>query len=282
MSPPVELIWRRTVDGVLLHGALTGRGARRGLLLVHGAWGSFYATPVFRLMHQATEKGLMALSMNGRGHDLGTLGDGEPCIGFMRDIFDQAPLDLDTAAGVLTEAGVEQFVVVAHSYGAHRAAYWLAENQPSEVVGFVLVSPAAYIDTTARWFVDGAVEHHIARAAAAVAAGTPERLIVMSSNAPVPMVGEARTVLSTFAPDTLANSARHVPRVRVPMLVTVGAREPSGYRQAADEVTAAASDAEQAVFDDDHYYNQDPAGFTDTIWEWIDRRQLLKIKEGTS
>ncbi len=275
MSLPVELVRRRTADGVLLHGALTGRGARHGVLLVHGAWGNFYATPVFELMPWAIEKGLAALSMNSRGHDLGTLGDGEPCIGFMRDLFEKAPLDLDTAAEVLIEAGVEQFVVVAHSYGAHKAAYWLAEDPPPEAVGFILASPAPHLRTTARWFVDGAVEHHLARAAAAVAAGAPEELIVMSSDAPVPMVGEAQSLLSTFGPGSLANSALHVPRISLPMLVTVGERESSGYRQRADEVAAAACDVELAVLDDDHYYSRDRAGFLDTISGWIDRRQLF-------
>lgn len=282
MNLPVELVWRRTSDGILLHGALTGRGARFGLLLVHGAWGSFYATPVFDLMPMAAERGWAALSLNNRGHDLGTLGDGEPCVGFMRDIFEQCPLDLSTAAEVLLDAGVQRFVVVAHSYGAHKAAYWLAEEQPAEAAGFVLVSPAPHLRTTARWFVDGAVEHHIARAAAAVAAGTPEELIVMSSVAPVPVVGEAQTMLSTFGPETLANSALHVPRISLPMLVTVGEREPSGYRHRADEVAAASSNVEQVVLDDDHYYSNDRGGFMETILSWVDRRQLFEAEKGGS
>lgn len=277
MNLPVEFVGSRTADGVLLHGALVGRGERYGLLLVHGAWGSFYATPVFDLLQAAKERGFAALSMNSRGHDLGTLGDGEPCVGFMRDLFEQAPLDLDAAAEVLTAAGVERYVVVAHSYGAHKAAYWLAERRPAEAVGCVLVSPAPPLHAVARWWVDGAIEHHIARAAAAVAAGVPEELIVVSSAAPAPIVAEAQTLLSTWGPATRADSRLHVPGVTVPTLIMSGEREGAANRAFAAEVAGAAPHAELEVLNDNHYYSKDRPQFIATIMKWIGERGLLVV-----
>lgn len=60
----------------------------------------------------------------------------------MRDIFEQAPADLDAAAAVLTDHGVERVVAVAHSYGSHKLAYWLAGGGGCAVTGVVLASPA--------------------------------------------------------------------------------------------------------------------------------------------
>ena len=270
-----RLVSTRTADGVLLHGLLTGPRNPGGVLAVHGAWGNFYATPIADLLRAAPLRGLAGLSMNTRGHDLGTLGDGEPCIGFMRDIFERTPADLDAAVAVLTDYGVERMVAVAHSYGGHKLAYWLAGGGGRSVTGVVLASPAPPLRDGARWFVEGSVEHHMARAASAVAAGEPNRLIVLSSSAPVPVVAEAATVLSTWAPDTLADAGRHVAALEVPLLVTVGSREPSVYRAKAEQVAAAARDAELLVLDDDHYYAVDRARFSETVLDWATRRARL-------
>lgn len=79
------------------------------------------------------------------------------------------------------------------------------------------------------------------------------------------MVAEPATVRSTWAPDTLTDATRHVPALEVPVLVTVGAREPSAYRAKAEQVAAAARDAELVVLDDDHYYAADRARLSETV-----------------
>jgi len=274
----IDLVHTRTSDGVLLHGALTlpeHEPPRGALLGVHGAWGNFYGTPVAQFLADAPARGLAALTINGRGHDLGSLGDGERCVGFLRDRFEQAPLDLDAAAELLAGRGLGPFVAVAHSYGSHRVAYWQAQATSRRAAGVVLLSPAPELGAAASVFVDGAVGHHLARAAAAVAAGHPERLIVLSSKAPVPMVAEAATVLSTWGPDTLANSRRHLGALDVPVLVLVGGREPAGYRRRAEETAASARDGELVVVDDDHYYRRHRDGLGAVVLDWIDRRGLL-------
>jgi len=272
----VDLVCIRTADGVLLHGALAEPPAATGAVLaVHGAWGNFYGTPVARFMRDAPARGLAALSINGRGHDLGSLGDGERCIGFLRDRFEDAPLDLQAAAALLADRGLHRFIAVAHSYGAHRVTYWQADPQASRAAALVLLSPAPELQAAADVFVDGAVGHHLARAAAAVAAGHPERLVVLSSGAPVPMVAEAATVLSTWGPDTLADSRRHMGSLPMPVLVVSGSREPAAYRQRAEEVAAGAPDGELVVLDDDHYYRRDPGTLTAVVLDWLDRRRIF-------
>ncbi|MDA8267074.1 MAG: hypothetical protein M0013_01690 [Actinomycetota bacterium] len=272
----VDLVCTRTSDGVLLHGALAGPPSAAGALLgIHGAWGNFYGTPVARFLRDAPNRGLAALSINGRGHDLGSLGDGERCIGFLRDRFEDAPLDLQAAADLLAERGLHPFVAVAHSYGTHRATYWQAGEHASRAAALVLLSPAPELQAAADVFVDGAVEHHLARAAAAVAAGHPEQLIVLSSSAPVPMVAAAATVLSTWGPDTLADSRLHVGSLPMPVLVVSGSHEPAPYRERAEEVADGAPDGELVVLDDDHYYRRDPDALTETVLAWLDRRRVF-------
>jgi pimeloyl-ACP methyl ester carboxylesterase len=271
----VQMVSTRTEDGVLLHGAYAGEpSSGTGILAVHGAWGNFYATPPFELLRAAPRRGLLALSMNTRDHDLATLGDGEPSIGFSRCRFEDAPLDLLAATDVLRGLGVERFVVVAHSFASHKVAYWLAHAQPEQVCGLVMLSPAPRLNATTRWFVDGSLEHHVARAAAAVAAGDPQRLIVLGSHAPVPMVVEAATLLSVWGPQTLARSELHLPDISIPMLATSGAREPAAYRDHAQMVADSAG-AEFMVLDEDHYYSVDRAGMAERVLDWIDDRHLL-------
>jgi hypothetical protein len=274
----VDLVSARTVDGVLLHGALTSPERPRGSILgIHGAWGNFYGTPIAHLLTHAPTRGVAALSMNGRGHDLGSLGDGERCIGFIRDRFEQAPLDLDAAADVLRDRGLGDFVAIAHSYGSHRATYWQAQNDSHRAKGLVLLSPAPELQAAANLFVDGAPEHHIALAAAAVAAGHPEQLIVLSSSAPVPMVAEAAAVLSTWGPETNADSRRFVGMLTVPVLVVVGKREPVEYRRRAEETAAAAVDGELIVLDEDHYYRRQPSTMCEVVLDWIDGHGLFGL-----
>ena len=278
-SISLELVRTRTTDGVLLHGALTGRGRNQGILAVHGAWGNFYGTPVFDLLEVATDHGLAALSMNNRGHDLGSLGDGEPCIGLSREHFEDALPDLDAAASVLMGAGVQQLICVAHSFGAHKASYWMAERQPPEVSGLVLLSPSPYLHTTEKWFVEGTLDQYLTLADEAVAQGEPHRLIVLSSTAPVPMVAQASTVLSIWGHDTLASSELHLPRISVPVLVTIGEREPAPYRARAETVAASALDSELIVLPDDHYYSRDRAGLIEVILDWTRRHKLLDLHD---
>lgn len=271
----VTLVSTRTSDGVLLQGALAGPdAAAAGILAVHGAWGNFYSAPPAELLAAGPERGYRVLALNLRSHDLGTLGDGEPCVGFVRHRPADSALDLDAAVRFLLDGGVERVVVVAHSYGANLTSRWLRLHAPEAVKAAVLVSPAPPLQWAGRWFVEGAVDHHLALAARAVAEGEPHRLLVLSSTAPVPMVAEAETIVRTWGHDTDALSDRNVGEVRIPMLVTSGLREPSIYRTYAEQVVQAAPDAELELVDDDHYYAFDRPALARTVLDWLERRAL--------
>jgi pimeloyl-ACP methyl ester carboxylesterase len=278
----VRFVRVRTRDGVLLHGLhnLVPAG-HDAVLAVHGAWGNFYSTPWFDVLAAAEERGFRALSLNSRGHDVGTLGDGEPSIGFARDLFEQAPGDLDAALSVLSSADPEASVLVAaHSYGCHKVSYWMATARPPEVRGLVLASPGPPLQESAKWFVDGEVSDYLREAQRAVDAGEPNRLVLLSrAKAPVPMVAEAATVLSTWGSASRADTVRYAPQFPVPVLVTVGRREPGPYRAKAEAVAAATPDAELIVFDDDHYYGADRAALVEHALDWAERRGVLRPRK---
>jgi alpha-beta hydrolase superfamily lysophospholipase len=278
----VRFVRVRTRDGVLLHGLhnLVPAG-HDAVLAVHGAWGNFYNTPWFDVLGAAEKRGYRALSLNSRGHDVGTLGDGEPSIGFARDLFEQAPADLDAGLSLLSSAGPESSVLVAaHSYGCHKVSYWMATARPPEVRGLVLASPGPPLRESAKWFVDGDVGDYLREAQQAVDAGEPNRLLLLArAKAPVPMVAEAATVLSTWGPASRADTVRYAPQLSLPVLVTVGRREPSPYRAKADAVAAALPDAELIELDDDHYYAADRAALVEQALDWAERRGVLQPKK---
>jgi pimeloyl-ACP methyl ester carboxylesterase len=265
----VDLVTTRTADGVLLHGALTGPApGHGGLLAVHGAWGNFYGTPVAELLSTGPDRGLTVLSTNLRGHDLGSLGDSERCIGFLRDRFHEAPLDLDAVAGRLCER-VEQFAVVVHSYGCHRVVHWQDGRTRHRPSAIVLLSPAPHLRRVQELFVDGDVDEHFRRAEEAVAAGEPGRLIVLSSRAEVPMVAEAATVLSTWGWDFEEQTVAALGRSSLPVLVVSGRREPPSYRAYAERVAEAAPGGELLVLDENHYYSRDRTAMARTVTDWV-------------
>jgi pimeloyl-ACP methyl ester carboxylesterase len=270
---PVRLLSVRSADGVLLHGALAGvEGRREGVIAVHGAWGSFVASPTCELLRAGPRRGLRVLALNNRGHDVGSLGDGEPSIGLAGERFEDCIHDLDAAADVLAAHGVERYAIVAHSFGCHKAAYWLRTRAPAGCAACVLLSPAPPLSAAGRRFVEGSVDEHLRDAADAVAAGDPRRLVVLSRHAPVPMVAEAATALSLWAPHTQARSLLHLGAVRVPVLVVSGAREPAVYRDEARRTAEAAGGAEIVVLDDDHYYSAAREAMAEGVVDWALRR----------
>lgn len=276
-GPHVDLVSLRTADGVLLQGVLAGPAdAEAAVLAVHGACGNFYSGPPAALLAAAPARGLRVLSANLRSHDLGSLGDGEPCIGFVRSRFLHGLLDLDAALAFLLERGVRRVVVVAHSYGGVLALRWLGERSPAEVVGAAVASAGAGIRDTAHWFVDAPLDHVRALAAAAVAAGEPHRLLALSSSAPMPTTVEAATLLDLWGRDDTLAAATYATGLRLPLLVVAGRKEPPVYRERAAEAAAAAADGEYLLLDADHYYAEDPAAFAEAVLGWCERRDLLR------
>lgn len=271
----VSLVSTETSDGIRLHGAIAGSPVRGAVLGVHGAWGSFYATPVFELVRQAAAREVLALSLNGRGHDMGGLDDGARSIGLMRERLEAAPLDLEAGRELLRAHGGERYVVVAHSYGCTRATYWLATARPPGCVGLVLLTPPPTLRATAAYFVDGDVEDHFAAARQAVAEGEPERMIVLRPKGRVPVIAEAATVLSIWAPESSSRCLHHLPDITVPILVVVGGREPEPYLDEARTTVQEAHDADLLVLDEDHYYRSDRARLGAEVFDWIERRALF-------
>ncbi|MGE0796599.1 MAG: alpha/beta hydrolase [Acidimicrobiia bacterium] len=272
----VTLVSVETGDGVRLHGALAGRPGGPAVLGVHGAWGNFYATPVFELVRQAAERGALALTLNGRGHDLGGADDGAPSIGLMRERLELAPLDLEAARQALEARGGSRYVVVAHSYGCTRATYWLARTRPPGCVGLVLLTPPPPLWETSALFVDGDLEDHFSAARRAVAEGDPDRLVLLRPGGRMPVIAEAATVMSIWAPESSSRVLPHLPHLDVPTLVVVGGREPDAYLREAELALGAARDAELVVLEgENHYYRRDRAALGAAVYDWIERRQLF-------
>jgi pimeloyl-ACP methyl ester carboxylesterase len=113
---------------------------------VHGLTGRFYAKSSILTGRDIAAEGYTFVSGNNRGHDFGAriprkagdalLGGG----GWER--FDESPRDVDAWITFAASLGFERIVLIGHSLGALKVAYYQAMRQDPRVVGLVAASAA--------------------------------------------------------------------------------------------------------------------------------------------
>lgn len=266
----VDLVTVRTADGVRLDGAFAGPPeAFSGVLAVHGAFGNFYTGPPSELLHSAPPRGHVVLSMNLRSHDLGTAGDGEPCIGFVRDRFDQCRHDFDAATAQL-RIRADRYAIVVHSFHCHKVLAWLATEPAVPPYAVVLLSPGPHPRSLQKWLLDKPLDDFLRTARDHVEAGRPDHLMVLTAKSDAPMVAEAQTVLSTFGWDFEAEGLRVAGELDIPALVTCGSREIPIYRDYAAKMAGTLPAGELVELDDTHSYDQDREALSRTVLDWLE------------
>ncbi len=130
-----ELVTAVAEDGEWVEGALYIPGAKvpknkPSLVLVHGAFGSFYTGLPRALGPRLAAKGYATLAMNTRYHDL-----------FEMDmIFEEEVKDIRAAVRFLHSKGSPGVVLLGHSLGVPRVAHYKVKTGDPAVVGLVLVS----------------------------------------------------------------------------------------------------------------------------------------------
>lgn len=279
--PIAELLSVRTEDGVLLHGAMfepredTGIGA----LLTHGGWGNFY-TGLGRFLPGALSRsGIACLSLNNRGHDYGTVADGEPCIGLLREQFEDSPKDMAAGLRLLRERGYHRLVLIAHSYGAAKAAYSQVLEPDPHVKALVLCSPAALMKDVSRYYLDISYEEAVKEAKRMVDAGQGERFVIFRHHGPMPLVSTARTFLSTWGPQPTHDFGKYIHKLAKPLLVTVceGDWMCMDYSRFACEHSLMAEPREFVVVPGgDHYYKGAEGALVQAVLAWLRRLGLIE------
>jgi pimeloyl-ACP methyl ester carboxylesterase len=181
-----ELIRTQTSDGLELAGLLCEPASpSRGIavLHLHGATSNFYRnhTPD-ELADRLMAAGFAFLTANTRGHDIVTWVttrnlQRSALLGNAYEVFTDCLMDVRAWLDRLEQRGWGRVVLQGHSYGAMKAAYYLAQTQDPRVVALSLLSPAdrGHFDTLS------GVQAVQQRAAALVAHGQPLQLVFFES-----------------------------------------------------------------------------------------------------
>ncbi len=243
----VDLVSTVTADGIHLDGALRrpepGRASGPGVDVVifhHGVGGNFY-NPSFldRIGDALLEQGVASLRVNSRGHDiaynptrrgagnyaqtLASRQEGGP-LGAAYEIVDESRHDLRAWVDFAEAQGFTRIAVWGHSLGAVKTIYYFANETDPRVACAVASSPprqrySAYMDSPAA----EQFRANFDRANQLIASGDPGGTFRVT--VPNPNVFSARTYLDKYGPDERYDIFKHLPNVRLPMLITFGGEE---------------------------------------------------------
>lgn len=275
-----NLVSVRTEDQVLLHGALHEPAApgRVATLVIHGSWGNFY-TGLGRFLPAAlAAAGVPSLSLNTRGHDFGTIVDNEPCIGGIREEFEDSPRDIAAGIRLLRERGYERVVLIAHSFGTSRIIYSQVYEPDPAVAGLILCSPPPLMKEVARHYLEVPYPEAVAAARSLVDAGKGEQVCVFRHDGPVPIVASASTFLNLCGPDPEHDVTKYIGELEKPVLTVVCEGDYDSYRTRAPLVHRLAVRAKprDLVFlpGGDHYYCGAEEGLVHAALDWLGKMGL--------
>ncbi len=146
-----ELVRVWTEDELQLQGLYCTPQAMGGLpavLHIHGASSNFYRGQFLDLLaDELTDKGYSFLSANTRGHDIiNNVYARDPTasrrIGVAFELFEDCLLDLKAWLDFLQGKGRGQVVLLGHSFGALKVAFYQSETDDERVKALIFLSPA--------------------------------------------------------------------------------------------------------------------------------------------
>ncbi|HEY3396949.1 MAG TPA: alpha/beta fold hydrolase [Armatimonadota bacterium] len=284
-----------TGDGLELEGffAAPATGvAETTLVHVHGLAGNFYENPFVEAVGEAvTARGCNFLACNNRGHDyLADLLCRDPQSGRFsyrpggaaHELLADAVLDLEAALAFVRSLGSRRVVLQGHSHGAIKAAYYLTQSRPAEVVGLSLLSPSDDLGLQ-RWKLEDGFERALAEARELVDAGRAGQLLSPGYfDGPI----SAATYLDAFGEGSalgMFNMSRtdrqdfpELRAVRVPVLLVLGTvqeaflGEPAAYAAAIQaELTGAPSCTVRLLTGARHNYLGFEPQLATAIADWL-------------
>jgi pimeloyl-ACP methyl ester carboxylesterase len=243
----VDLVSAQTSDGIRLDGALRKPAADRAprldvdaVIFHHGVAGNFY-NPSFvdRIGDELLAFGCAVLRVNNRGHDgaynamrrgtdnysqvLEERRERAP-LGAAFEIVDDPRLDFRAWIDFAEAAGYRRVALWGHSLGAVKNIYYLANEADARVRWAVASSPPrqryrAYLDMPLGEEFTATLQ----RATDLIERGEPEGLLRV--RLPNPNIFSARTYVDKYGPQERYDVIKHLPKVQVPLLLTLGGEE---------------------------------------------------------
>lgn len=230
----IDLVTVKTADNVRLDGMLsrpaTGTMPTLGFdvaIMHHGVGGTFYSANFFEhLTHQLLDQGVAVLRVNNRGHDL-MYNSPTGRLGAAFEKLDDAQLDWTAWLEFAVAQGFPRVCVIGHSLGAVKTILYGAASPDPRVVSLIAVSPPRFCYSEySRLDTSGRFKAYYEKAKAMVDAGDPDGLLTV--DIPTSVVLAAKTYVDKYGPHERFDILQHLPKVTLPILVTIGSEEGKG------------------------------------------------------
>ena len=231
----VDLVNVQTSDGLRLDGIwrkpLQPNASKLGVDLVilhHGLGGNFYGPGMFEeYSNSLLEKGCAVMRVNSRGHEpvyRETVGGKTRNFGAAYEVVDESRYDWQAWLDLAEAAGYRKIALWGHSLGAVKSIHYMSTQQDPRVSCVVAGSPprfsySTYLAASGR---DGLVRDY-ERAKQLIDQGHPETLIDVDF--PRQSTSAAWTYIDKYGPDERYDVVKHIPNVKIPLLVTIGGLE---------------------------------------------------------
>lgn len=240
-SVRTELIRIKTEDGVSLTGLLyqpQQAEIRAGVVMVHGYGGNFYTDVMSFLPQSLAARGMAALAINMRDHDLGP----------KRHRFEETRLDIAAAVTDMARRGIRPLFLYGHSMGTNCVLYYLAATGDSRVAGVILTGPPGNLfEWNVRVFGREAASRVLLEAQDLVAAGRGDQWMVVDLGPLGKAFYTANHVVSLRGPQSLSDPFRNIAQVRRPILILHGLADRLADPAVADQLRRNAPAAEQVA-----------------------------------
>jgi pimeloyl-ACP methyl ester carboxylesterase len=229
-----ELVRVWTEDGLQLQGLYCEpqrSGSLPAVLHIHGASSNFYRSQFLdKLADELVDRGYAFVTGNTRGHDImNSVYTTDPTasrrMGIAFEVFEECPLDIAAWLDLLQKRGYQQMILLGHSFGAHKVAFYQSETLDERVRALILMSPADQ-----GFWLEAAgdeLERMLTSVSDMVASGQGKRLFD-GSIAPYPMsAGTIHSLFVTAKPDIFRFGRPDEPwdvvsRLNVPILALMG------------------------------------------------------------
>jgi pimeloyl-ACP methyl ester carboxylesterase len=269
-SVRTEVVRIKTEDGIFLTGLLYGPqqgGSRAGVVMIHGYGGNFYTDVMSFLPESLAARGIAALAINMRDHDLGP----------KRDRFEESRLDIAAAVNEMARRGIRPLFLYGHSMGTNRVLYYLAATGDSRVAGAILTGPPGNLfEWNVRIFGREAASRVLREAQDLVAAARGDQWLVVDLGPLGKALYTANHVVSLRGPLSPSDPFRNIARVTRPVLVVHGLADRLADPAVADELRRHAPVAEQVTVilipGAEHSFRDHEKILEEAVYTWLVRR----------
>jgi pimeloyl-ACP methyl ester carboxylesterase len=269
-SVRTELARIKTEDGIALTGLLyqPQRGeTRAGVVMIHGYGGNFYTDVMSFLPRSLALRGIAALAINMRGHDLGP----------KRDRFEESRQDIAAAVNDMARRGIRPIFLYGHSMGTNRVLYYLAATGDSRVAGAILSGPPGNLfEWNVRVFGREAASRVLREAQDLVAAGRGDQWMVVDLGPLGKAFYTAHHVVSLRGPLSVSDPFRNVARITRPILVIHGLADRLADPAVADELRRSAPAPAQITVilipGAEHSFRDHEKPLEEAVYTWLVRR----------